>query len=193
MRRRRIAAHGSGCRGFVLAAAVGLALLGTAHWAGADLLRCTGPDGRTVFTDDPAVCPGAAPYEPSGRVESVDPVEPAASGLENRLRAVERRRLADQAAAGEAKRWQQKKLEKQAELREVDARRGDLMQLITWCNRGGRVVTYDNAGIKQAMPCSDLRAELKDLDVREASIRDYLANTLPEECRRAGCQPGWIR
>jgi hypothetical protein len=159
----------------------------------ADLLHCVGPDGRKIFTDDASVCPGATPYEPSGRVHSVDPVDPAVAARESRLEAVERRRLADQAAAGEAQRWQQRKRDKQDELAQLARQRATLLDLIAWCNHGGRVVAYDDAGIQQAAQCSDVQKDLEALDKQAASLRDYLEHSLPEECRRAGCLPGWLR
>lgn len=178
------------------AALLGLALgvgIPSARDARADLLRCEGPDGRTIYTDDAAVCPGAEPFEPSGAVQSVEPVAPAAAGRQRRLDAIERRRLTDQAEAGEKERWQLKKRAKEEELQVIALRREELLSLVTWCNRGGRVVTYDDAGIKRAARCSDVKKELKALEQQEASIRDYLKHTLAEECRRAGCLPGWIR
>lgn len=180
-------------RACALGLGLGLWLLCGAGASQADLLHCVGPDGRKIFTDDASLCPGAEPYEPSGRVHSVEPVSPAAAARESRLEAVERRRLAEQAAAGEAERWQQRKREKQDALDQLAQQRAKLLDLIVWCNRGGRVVTYDDAGIKQAVQCSDVRKDLKELEKQEASIRDYLEHTLPDECRRAGCLPGWIR
>ena len=35
--------------------------------------------------------------------------------------------------------------------------------------------------------------EFHDLEQQEAAAREYLATGLPEECRRAGCLPGWLR
>jgi hypothetical protein len=179
----------------VLGAALAIALavaLGSPP-AHADLLRCETKDGNVIFTDDPSVCPGAKPFEPSGAVHSVKPVAPAAPNRRSRIEAMERQRLADQAEAGEAERWKLKRREKEEELRQVQLRRDDLLGLMSWCNRGGRVVTYDDAGIKQAARCSDIRRELKSLDQQEASVRLYLDETLAEDCRRAGCLPGWIR
>ena len=158
-----------------------------------DLLRCPGPDGNIIYTDDPSVCPGAEPFEPSGRLHSVKPVAPAATGRQQRLEAMERRRLMDKAEAGEIERWQLKRRTKEEELRSIALRREELLGLLTWCNRGGRVVTYDDAGIKRAVRCSDVKKDLKGLEQQEAGVRHYLQHELAEECRRAGCLPGWIR
>ena len=179
----------------LLCCALGAALLvvSVARDARGDLLRCPGPDGNIIFTDDPSVCPGAEPFEPSGTVHSVKPVAPAAIGRQQRLEAMERRRLMDEAEAGEIERWQLKKRTKEEELRDIASRREQLLGLVTWCNRGGRVVTYDDAGIKRAVRCSEVKKELKALEQQEASVRHYLKHELAEECRRAGCLPGWIR
>ena len=179
----------------LLCCALGAALLvvSVARDARGDLLRCPGPDGNIIFTDDPSVCPGAEPFEPSGTVHSVKPVAPAAIGRQQRLEAMERRRLMDEAEAGEIERWQLKKRTKEEELRSIALRREELLDLVTWCNRGGRVVTYDDAGIKRAARCSDVKKELKMLERQEAGIHHYLQHELAEECRRAGCLPGWIR
>jgi hypothetical protein len=91
----------------VLAAA--LLVLTVPGDARGDLLRCPGPDGNVIFTDDPSVCPGAEPFEPSGTVHSVKPVPPAAVSRQKRLDALELQRLKDQAEAGEMQRWQLKK------------------------------------------------------------------------------------
>jgi hypothetical protein len=182
-------------RGALLCCALGAALLvmTVARDARGDLLRCPGPDGNIVYTDDPSVCPGAEPFEPAGKLHSVEPVAPASLSRQRRLEAIERQRLMDQAEAGEIERWQLKKRTKEEELRSIALRREELLGLVTWCNRGGRVVTYDDAGIKQAVRCSDVKKELKALDRQEASVHHYLKHELAEECRRAGCLPGWIR
>ncbi|HEY5657352.1 MAG TPA: hypothetical protein VIY27_06145, partial [Myxococcota bacterium] len=171
--------------GALLCGALSAALLGSAFApeARADLLRCKGPDGRTIYTDDAAVCPGAEPFEPAGSLQNVEPVAPAAKGRQQRLDAVERQRLKDQAEAGEIERWQLKKRAKEEELQSIAQRREELLDLVTWCNRGGRVVTYDEAGIKKAVRCSDVKKELKALDQQEASVRHYLQYELAEECR----------
>jgi hypothetical protein len=182
-------------RNALLCWALGAALVtaATARDARADLLRCQGPEGRTVYTDDPAVCPGAEPFEPAGALQGVEPVAPAAVGRQQRLDAIGRQRLKDQSEAGEIERWQLKKRAKEEELQGITLRREELLGLVIWCNRGGHLVTYDDAGIKRAVRCSDVKQELKTLEQQEAGVRHYLQYELAEECRRAGCLPGWIR
>jgi hypothetical protein len=41
--------------------------------------------------------------------------------------------------------------------------------------------------------CNELSTRLAELDGEESRLREYLASGLEEECRRAGCEPGWIR
>jgi hypothetical protein len=182
-------------RNVILCCSLGTALLALAAAPGAraDLLRCPGPDGNIIYTDDASICPGVEPYEPAGQVHSVEPVEPATIGRQRRLEAIERQRLRGQAEAGEIERWQLKRRVKQEELQNIASRREDLLELLVWCNRGGRLVTYDDAGIRQTVRCSDVKKELKSLEQQEARVRHYLQNELAEECRRAGCLPGWIR
>jgi hypothetical protein len=174
-----------------------LGLLAAAAWLGttpasqvrADLLRCTGPDGRTVYTDDKSVCPAATPYQPEGVVHSVEPAAPAppdATPVRRELRSPDR-------TSPEALRWRGLRRSKQEELERVASERSGLLGFVAWCNRGGSVFTRDEAGIKQSVRCNELNDRLAALDAREAELRDYLENGLAEDCRRAGCLPGWIR
>jgi hypothetical protein len=164
--------------------------------ADAELLRCKGPDGRTIYTDDKARCPGSKPFEPDAAVHKADPRNtPAASRapLGDRRDRAEARRRAAEAEAGEARRWRQKKEQSEDALRALGERRVELHQFVAWCNRGGSVVTRDDAGIKQNVPCNQIRAEHAALDDEERKVRAYLDSGLAEECRRAGCLPGWLR
>lgn len=163
--------------------------------ASAELLRCAGADGRTIYTDNPALCPGANPFEPKGEVHGIEPAAPVhpAAREPSRLERSQRRRRVEEAQAAEAARWKQKKLEKEQELEQVLARREQMRELVSHCNRGGQALTLDDAGIKRRVSCSVVREEFSSLDTREASVRSYLEEGLAEECRRAGCLPGWIR
>jgi len=177
------------------AAAVATCVLLSATGVAAELLRCAGADGRTIYTDNPALCPGATSFEPKGEVHGIDPAPPAhraAPPTSRRERQHKRRRVAE-AEAAEAARWQQKKLEKEHELEQILARREQMREIVSHCNRGGQALTLDDAGIKRRVSCSVVREEFHSLDTREASLRGYLADGLQEECRRAGCLPGWIR
>jgi hypothetical protein len=173
--------------GKALALAAAAALI-VATGAAAELRRCLGPDGKIIFTDDESRCPGTEPIEAPDSIQRVDSQasRPAARGRRDH-------KLDQQVADAEAERWRQKRLAKEDELRQVASRRDALRAYVSHCNRGGYVLTQDASGIKRKASCTSIRAEFKALDDREASIRGYLANDLQDECRRAGCLPGWIR
>jgi hypothetical protein len=160
--------------------------------AGADLLRCVGPDGKTIYTDSKALCPDAKPFEPDGAIQA----GPAASGardpLDDRQRRAASRLRRAEVEAGEAARWRDKKTELEEALAAIQERRSYLASFLAMCNRGGSVVTRDAAGIKRPVPCKDIRAEHASLGADEERAQAAL-DSLPDECRRAGCLPGWIR
>jgi hypothetical protein len=160
--------------------------------AGAELRRCVGADGRVVFTDDAGRCPGTEPIEAPDSVQRVDPAA-AGRGPASRRYGGRDHKLDRQAEAAEAARWQQKKAAKESELRQLEGRREYLRRYVAHCNRGGSVLTRDASGIKRTVSCAAVRGEFESLEAREASLRDYLESGLAEECRRAGCLPGWIR
>jgi hypothetical protein len=162
--------------------------------AGADLLRCQGPDGRVLYTDDKSACPASKPYRPDAEVHEVSTpasVDPAA-GDARRAHAQERERK-EQAESAQAAVWRQRKTEKEDELRQVTSEYESLKTYVSFCNRGNYVFTDDESGLKTQVTCHDLSARLAALDVRVQSLRDYLDRGLPDECRRAGCLPGWLR
>jgi hypothetical protein len=184
-------------RGWRLGAAASLALIALAAERGtAELFRCTGPDGKTVFTDDKSVCPQSEQYRPKGEVQrgGARPASASEDGETSprQTRAL-RRDQALSAEAGEAARWQQLKAGKENELQEVTAQRNRLAQYVAFCNRGGSVIRHDDAGIAQGVKCDELSTRLAELDGEQSRLREYLASGLEEECRRAGCEPGWIR
>lgn len=175
---------------------VGLLSLFLASAAHADLLRCVGPDGKTIYTDSKAQCPGAKPFEPQGVLQPGGPTRPpvpASEGaLADRLHRANARRLAGEVEEQEAQRWRDRKSEIEAILAKLQARRDYLEQFITLCNRGGSVMARDASGIKRTVRCTKIKSQYADLEKEEVSANERLA-ALPEECRRAGCLPGWIR
>lgn len=173
---------------------LGLAVLlagGLGATAAAEMYRCQGPDGRTLFTGDPSQCPGAAPFEPERdvqRAESARVPEPERST----------RRSAPPAGldeAARAARWKAKRRESEARLAEVEGALDDLVQAVTWCNQGREVFTTDReTGLRRTLSCDRLRAQHEALRGERARLEAYLhEGGLEEECRRAGCLPGWIR
>ena len=72
-----------------------LAVSALATAAHAELFRCTGPDGKTIFTDQKHTCPGADASEPAGVVHRAEtPEVPSATrtSFPRRARANRRRR-----------------------------------------------------------------------------------------------------
>ena len=61
------------------------------------------------------------------------------------------------------------------------------------CNRGHALYVEDETGIRRSYKCRDVDNEYEQAKARLAGLRLYLDDGLEEECRRAGCLPGWIR
>ena len=157
--------------------------------AAGELLRCKGPDGKIVYTDDKSVCPDAKPFEPNGRIS-----KPAKSSATSTRKPRARRRTSSDAVAdAEAARWRAKKAATESELKLVAEKRAMYKGFVAICNRRGRVISYDDAGIEQEVACNELQQRFAELDAQDAKIRAYLKGGLAEDCRRAGCLPGWIR
>jgi len=171
------------------ACALTVSLLAAA--ADAELFRCTGPDGRTIFTDQKDTCPGADPFEPSGVV--LEAPTPSSTDRAAPPAAVAGQPLADDVEAAHADQWKRRKLEAEQQIERIRQRREWMHPYVGHCNRGGYVTTRDDAGIQQVVNCSELRREFSSLEAQEAAAREYLTTGLPEECRKAGCLPGWLR
>jgi hypothetical protein len=180
-----------------------LAALALPSAAGADLLRCKGPDGKMIYTDNKALCPGAEPFEPEGEVQrgksGPHGSESASSSgasrrdmLAERMRRAQQRQAAFEAQEGEAERWRRKKEKLEKDIEDLDQRREYLEKFITNCNRGGLVYGRDASGIKRKIRCDEIEEEYATLGSRQEEAHARLAE-LPEECRKAGCLPGWLR
>ncbi len=156
--------------------------------AQAGLYRCQLSDGGTTFTDDPSKCPGAREHELSGRVETITTHRPAAPA-----RALRQRSLEYQVRADQEKQWREKRLRKQEEFVKLGERHEKLRSFVTHCNRGGEVIRRESTGIKHTISCSRVRSEFTGLEKQREEIRAYLDEGLDDECRRAGCLPGWVR
>ncbi len=173
---------------------IGLVVSALATAAHAELFRCTGPDGKTIFTDQKKVCPGAEASEPAGVVQRIetpkaperdDPGAPAALPSDPN---------AEDTEAAEAAAWRQKKRDAEQQVAKISAEIDAIDRVAGHCKRPGNyVVTRDDAGIKQVANCSELMRHFDDLQRQEAAAREYLATGLAEDCRRAGCLPGWVR
>jgi hypothetical protein len=182
-------------RGAALVLLLAVSLCATA--ARGELFRCTGPDGKVIFTDQKQNCPGAEPSEPTGVVHRAETPEPARrdpSGERPQPASLSRDPHATSVDAEAAARWRQKKLDAEQRLAKIQQQRVEMDRFVSHCNRPGRyVTTRDDAGIQQRVGCSELKRQFDDLAGQETAARDYLAKGLPDECRREGCLPGWVR
>jgi hypothetical protein len=157
--------------------------------AQAELYKCRGPDGKTLFTSDRSQCPGAEVHEPSGSLQRSGPA-PAARKTPA-ARPAARPAAVDEEA--EAATWRAKRERAEADLRELDARLAELHQAAGWCNRGYAVYGEDQDGLRRGIDCEDIDAREAELRGERTRLQAYLEEGLEEECRRAGCLPGWIR
>ena len=170
----------------VVAAAI---VLGSpAGWA--DLYRCQGPNGRITYTDNAGSCPQARKHETTGTVQTV-PSAPPRAPRPTAFRGSAS--LPQQAAEAAEASWRQKKAQSEHELEQLEMRRESLRQAVTGCNRGGELWQKDDAGIKRKVSCRKVKGDFEGLESRLAHLRHYLDGGLEDECRRAGCLPGWIR
>ena len=169
-----------------LALAVGLGLAAGA--ARAELYKCQGPDGKTLFTSDRSQCPGAEVHQPSGHVQrsrsraappaTPSSVQPARNGVDDEV---------------EASAWRARRTKAEAELKQTEAQLANLHQAAGWCNRGGEVYAEDQDGLRNGIDCNEIDQQERTLRREQKRLEDYLAEGLEEECRRAGCLPGWLR
>jgi hypothetical protein len=171
-----------------------------APWpVGAEIFKCKGADGKTVYTSDPTVCPGAKPHELKTEMQTVGP-----SSRASRPAAV--RAAPEKEAAGEVgdgatgaapdglrEMWRRKRPEAKAKLVELQDQAEHLHAVIGGCNRGSTWYAKDEAGLKHYVSCDELKRRGLKVDQEIAKLEAYLAGGLEDECRRAGCLPGWIR
>ena len=158
--------------------------------ARAELYKCRGPDGRTLFTSDRSQCPGAEKHEPSGKLQRAER-SPAPSPRSATGRAAARIGASDDEVNAET--WRAKRLQAEAELARADARLAKAHQAAGWCNRGGVVYAEDEDGLRRTVDCDDIEAKERDLRRDRERLSAYLEEGLEEECRREGCLPGWLR
>lgn len=177
-----------GPRGAAWAGVAIAVALGAAAPAAAELFRCRGADGKVLYTDQKSLCPGEDPFEPDAVVLPVEPVPTPERSPDRALPAAQ-----PDPEQAMAEHWRQKKRDAEAAIARVQERRAEMRPYVMHCNRGGYVKTRDDAGIPQVVNCSKLRGEFAALDEKEAAARAYLEKGLREECRKAGCLPGWIR
>jgi hypothetical protein len=156
-----------------------------------DLYRCEGPNGDTVFSDDPRTCPGAKPHQPQGALQTLRSPRPSRPAESPPARGATVTRP-DPTAAMKAH-WRAKRRGAELDLHALEARVADLNRFVAGCNRGGTVISEGPDGLRRAVPCGEIRREYDELIAKRRSLRDYLEKDLRRECREAGCLPGWIR
>ena len=194
-RRRRVAR--------IALTAFGLAVCAPA--VSAEIYKCTGPDGKTSFVGDPSQCKGARPHELKKEIHREDA---PASGAKARApssgerasaparRAVRPARATGAAAAGASgseQVWRRKQAEARAKLADVEERLQRGREMVTGCNRGSSWWGTDESGIRRNIPCTELRSQVAALEQEREELAAYVGGGLAEECRRAGCLPGWLR
>lgn len=158
----------------------------------AELYRCTDAQGTVSYAGNPHDCRGRATrHETQRAIQSsgTPPVAPAAP-QPRRARRLSSPGSLDEAAAAT---WKQKKHAAQSELAHVESQIPRWARLQTNCNRGADTWYTDEAGEKHTVSCSQIEAARSRAEAERNRLRTYLRDGLEEECRRAGCLPGWIR
>ncbi len=155
--------------------------------AQAEIYKCAGPDGRTLYTTDATQCrDAAAPHALKGQIQRSDARSPAAT-----------RRASPPAASarGEAAAasWAAKKAAAERAVLEAQENVDVGVQLVTACNRGAVVRVDDENGIPKALSCDKIKTRFAEAERVLVERRRYVEEGLAEDCRRAGCLPGWIR
>ena len=165
--------------------------------AAADLYKCEGPGGRTLYTSDRSQCPGAPVHEPQGSVQDGGGGG-ASAQPRDRARATRRAMPAAQRAANEeaqARAWRQRKLESERSLREVRGRIQYVQNAVRACNRGIELYTEDTAtGLRSEYSCKAVKAEFAELQAEEERLAAYVAGGWKKSVgARAACRVGFAR
>ena len=168
-----------------LIAGLALGLL-TAEVAWAEIFKCTGPDGKVHYTSDPSHCAKAER-------------QALKTDLQRVLKDEAPRRRAPRPAAkrpggdGLEAMWRTKRPKAEKELAALEQRVERMRRVVRDCNRGAEWYRTTDAGIREHLPCDQLKSQYAELQESRDKLREYLNGGLEDECRRAGCQPGWIR
>lgn len=169
-----------------LAAAILLCPAGTR----AELYKCQGADGKMLFTSDHSQCPGATAHESGAEIQRTQPIGPAHAPTQ--LRPARPATPLDDDAA-EAQVWRAKRAQAESALEQSEARLATLHRVAGWCNRGGEAFAEDGDGMRRDVNCDEVDATELALRREQKRLEAYLAEGLEDECRRAGCLPGWLR
>jgi len=176
-------------RSLIFLALASLAVTLIAGAAQADVYRCLGADGSERFTASEADCKGW----PAERVEAEVQRTPAASNAPPSRSS----RSATQPGADEteALAWRQKKYQAEQKLARLRQDSSTLEQALAFCNEGGQLrLTDPDTGLNEVVPCETVQREASRALEQRDELEVYLhEGGLEDECRRAGCLPGWIR
>jgi len=160
--------------------------------AAAEIYKCVGTDGKTTFTSRPDSCPGATPHQLKGRVQTV-PSSDARRLARPPARAVRPPAASAGQQQADAARWRAKRTKAEQEKAQVDSNLESYRRIVTGCNRGATYTIKDDTGIMREFSCDEARGTYERMQQRQAELDGYLTGGLADECRRAGCLPGWIR
>ena len=173
---------------WVIAGVLALAIIAASERASADLYRCPMPDGKDVFTDREGACPGAVSHTISVDVQTYASPPAAVAPGPPRPRSPLQPQTNPQPGF-----WREKKRSSEIELGELQEKREHLDKYVTHCNRRHKILGVNEAGLRYEISCKNIRQEYAQVKTRLTELQRYLDEELEEECRRAGCQPGWIR
>ena len=132
-----------------------------------------------------------------GRVQNLPPAARGAAPEPLPVPPPSRPRRAPAAPArldeAQAAAWRARRDQADRRLREAEAGLPALRRAVGWCHRGDGVYRTDELGMRHEVDCAELEDRVERLDEEVARLRHYLDEGLEEQCRRAGCLPGWIR
>jgi hypothetical protein len=173
--------------------AFGLLGLLAAAPAAAGIYECRGRDGRVTYTGNPAACDGAVRSRAGGTpvAGTQDAASPPAAPAPRPAPAQPAARAAAEEA--EAATWRRKREEAEAARSTLRGREQLFGGLVTRCNRGSDLYVEDVNGMRRRYSCDEARDEHEAAQKQLAEVERFLESGLADECRRAGCLPGWIR
>ena len=90
--------------------------------------------------------------------------------------------------------WRRKRGEAEEKLDKLSRDVRELDQMVKGCARSVIWLNKDaKSGLRTPIKCSEIATRSKQTHRQQDELEEYLARGLAEECRRAGCLPGWIR
>jgi hypothetical protein len=176
-----------------------LAFLALAAPAAAEIFRCVGAGGEVRYVSSAAQCPNAVPLaEKDGAVlrvqKSTAPLATARPGAPSPGARKASPASQDAGSAADEIAWRTRKRDAEQKLHALEAEEAHLDDAVHWCNKGNEVVAKNpRTGIREPISCDQIDAEHARVEDELATLRAYLDGGLEEECRQAGCMPGWIR